>query len=105
MEGPADSLFPVVQKYFYPEDEEQRGRLCKQQGVQQCTYSLLTPVTRDCWAVCVCVFEEAGRDHLVLEDLGLMKQIQHQHQLSGTRHLQSYACDADSKSPEAAATV
>ena len=68
-------------------------------------YSLLTPVTRDCSAVCVCVFEEAGRDHLVLEDLGLMKQIQHQHQLSGTRHQQSDACDADSKSPEAAATV
>jgi hypothetical protein len=34
-----------------------------------------------------------------------MKQIQHQHQLSGTRHQQSDACDADSKSPEAAATV
>jgi hypothetical protein len=36
----------------------------------------------------VCFFDGAGRDHLVLEDLGLVEQIQHQHQLSGTRHQQ-----------------
>jgi hypothetical protein len=53
----------------------------------------------------MCLFDGAGRDHLVLEDSGLMKQILHLHQLSGTRRQQSDACDADSKSPEGAATV
>jgi hypothetical protein len=47
------SPFIVVENRFYPEEEEQRGRLRKQQGSQQSTCSLRTPVTRDCCALCV----------------------------------------------------
>ena len=71
------SPFTVVEKRFYPaeeEEEEQRGN-CENSKAHNNRPAPSVVLSRGIAGLYVCFCDGAGRDHLVLEDQGLMEQI------------------------------